>query len=282
MREYTPSRTAFRVALRRAAHQLIDHPKVFDDPLAVSILGPDAATELASEVALNEHPFSRALRAFLAVRSRYAEDQLAMAVQRGVRQYVVLGAGLDTFAFRNRFAEEGLRVFEVDHPSTQEWKRERLRAAGIPVPPNAFFVAVDFERQSLAEALPAAGFRTDAAGFCSWLGVVPYLTESAFAATIAYIAAMPPESGVAFDYAADRSTLSPEGQAALDVLAARVARAGEPFQLFFKPGELTDRLRRAGFREIEDLGGAEINARYSLDNGSGLRIRSGRLVSARV
>jgi methyltransferase (TIGR00027 family) len=127
-----PSRTAYRVALRRAVHQLIDNPKVFDDPLAIPIVGNDSASTAAQE----ERLATRSLRAFIAVRSRYAEEQLAIAVQDGVRQYVVLGAGLDTFAYRDSYP--GLRVFEVDHPTTQQWKRERLQAAGIPIRPRLF------------------------------------------------------------------------------------------------------------------------------------------------
>lgn len=153
MHENGASRTAIRVAARRAAHRILDRPPVFEDPLALAVVGAEAAAKAASETS----PAS--LRAFLAARSRFAEDELARAVERGVRQYVVLGAGLDTLAYRNPHAALGLRVFEVDHPATQEWKRGRLRAAGIEIPGETVFVAVDFERQSLAEALPSAGFR---------------------------------------------------------------------------------------------------------------------------
>src|SRR5271167_3788406 len=144
MRAAKPSRTAQRVAIRRAAHQLLDDPKVFDDPLAVALA--DGESERPPDA---QQPYSRALRAFIAVRSRYAEDQLGRAVERGVRQYVVLGAGLDTFAYRNPFRSAGLHVFEVDHPATQEWKREQLREAGIAIPGEMKFAAVDFETQAL-------------------------------------------------------------------------------------------------------------------------------------
>src|SRR5580704_4643658 len=154
MRSDAPSRTAQRVAMRRAAHQLLDNPIVFEDPLAVAIAEGDP--EPSADAPL---PYSRALRAFLVVRSRYGEDQLARAVARGVRQYVVLGAGLDTFAYRNPFQSSGLHVFEVDHPATQAWKREQLRSAGIAVPQSLTFVPVDFERQVLPDELRQAGFR---------------------------------------------------------------------------------------------------------------------------
>jgi methyltransferase (TIGR00027 family) len=172
----------------------------------------------------------------MAVRSRYAEDSLALAVERGVRQYIVLGAGLDTFAYRNFYAEVGLRVLEVDHPATQAWKRGLLTAAGIPIPPQLAFAPIDFERQTLRDGLPSAGFDAAAPAFFSWLGVTPYLTREAFTATLQFVLSMPPGSGVAFDYAVVRSSLNPREQMAMDALSARVAAAGEPFQLFLDPG----------------------------------------------
>src|SRR5580698_9525375 len=201
MQEGKFSRTARRVAIRRAAHQLLDHPRVQDDPLALRIIGTEAAEELRSNPK-EHHAFSRAFRAFMAARSRYAEDELATAVAHGVRQYVVLGAGLDTFAYRNPHA--GLRVFEVDHPATQLWKREQLQAAGISIPPSLTFIPIDFERQTLADGLGQAGFKRDAAAFFSWLGVTPYLTREACTTTLSFIGKMPADSAVVFDFAVDR------------------------------------------------------------------------------
>src|SRR5271163_1639382 len=174
MQEGKFSRTARRVAIRRAAHQLLDHPMVLDDPLALRIIGSEAAESLRSNPK-EDHGFARAFRAFMAARSRYAEDELACAVEHEVRQYVVLGAGLDTFAYRNPHL--GLRIFEVDHPATQAWKREQLQAARIAIPTSLTFVPIDFERQTLAAGLEQAGFDAGAAAFFSWLGVTPYLTR---------------------------------------------------------------------------------------------------------
>jgi methyltransferase (TIGR00027 family) len=170
------SRTAHRVAIRRAAHQLFDQPKVLDDPLAVPIIGAEAAEKLCASPRERKHPFARAFRAFMVARSRYAEDQLAKAVEQDVAQYVVLGAGLDTFACRNPDSTN-LRVFEVDHPATQAWKLERLQAAGIAIPQSLKFVPVDFERQTLAAGLEQGGFDSGSPAFFSWLGVTPYLTR---------------------------------------------------------------------------------------------------------
>jgi methyltransferase (TIGR00027 family) len=174
--------------------------------------------------------------------------------------------------------------FEVDHPATQQWKRGRLRSAGIEIPAETVFVAVNFERQSLADALPSAGFRAGEPAFFSWLGVVPYLTEGAFLATMSFIAGLPPASGVVFDYAVPKHALGPREQVALDALASRVAAAGEPFQLFFEPAALSAQVRRLGFRHLEDLDAAEINSRYFRGRADGLSIRgrAGRLLSARV
>src|SRR5882762_1319056 len=167
MQEGTFSRTAERVAIRRAAHQLLDQPRVLDDPLALRIIGSEAEEALRSNPK-EDHSFSRAFRAFMAARSRYTEDELANAFAHGVRQYVVLGAGLDTFAYRN--PHPGLRVFEVDHPATQAWKREQLQAAAIAIPASLTFVPVDFERQTLADGLAQCGFNPSGAAFFSWLG----------------------------------------------------------------------------------------------------------------
>jgi methyltransferase (TIGR00027 family) len=266
------SRTARRVAIRRAAHQLLDRPRVLDDPLALLIIGTDAAEELRSNPK-EGHAFSRAFRAFMAARSRYAEDELSRAVAHGVRQYVVLGAGLDTFAYRN--PHPGLRVFEVDHPATQIWKREQLQAAGIAIPPSLIFVPVDFEQQTLADGLGQSGFKAETAAFFSWLGVTPYLTREACMATLGFIAKMPVGSGVVFDFAVDRSLLKWGQRMALDALSRRVARYGEPFQLFFDPGKLRDELNGMGFSRTELLQGEQINARYFKDREDGLLVRGG-------
>jgi methyltransferase (TIGR00027 family) len=272
MQEGTFSKTAHRVAIRRAAHQLLDEPRVLDDPLALRIIGPEAEEALRSNPK-EGHAFSRAFRAFMAARSRFAEDELARAVGHGVAQYVVLGAGLDTFAYRN--PHSGLRVFEVDHPATQAWKREQLRAAGIAIPESLTFVPVDFERQTLADGLEQLGFNTNAAAFFSWLGVTPYLTREACMITFSFIARMPAQSGVVFDFAIDPALLNAGQRQARDALSKRVAAAGEPFQLFFDPEALQDELKHLGFHRTEFLQGKELNARYFKDRKDGLLVRGG-------
>ncbi|HEX4961569.1 MAG TPA: SAM-dependent methyltransferase [Thermoanaerobaculia bacterium] len=282
MDEDRPSATSYRVAVRRAAHQILDDPRVFEDPLALAILGAERGAVLRSNLDREETRASRVLRAFIAVRSRYAEDELARAFRSGVRQAVILGAGLDTFAYRNPFPE--LRTFEVDHPATQAWKRRRLAEAQIPVPESLTFVPVDFERQTLATELVRAGFETSRAAFFSWLGVTPYLTEGAILATLGFIASLPSGSGVVFDYAVPPDSLSFWHRRAYDALASRVAAHGEPFRTFFDPPALAEQLGQLGFGYVEDLGTEEINERYFQDRSDGLRVAGemGRLLAARV
>ena len=280
MEEAIPSRTALRVALRRAAHQLYDSPLVFEDPLAVAILGDAYAEELRRTPVRADRPFSTALRAHIVARSRYAEDSLHRAVAAGVRQCVLLGAGLDTFAYRNPWPR--LHVFEVDHPASQRWKRELLEASHIAIPENLTYVSVDFERQSLSERLVESGFDRSAPAFFAWLGVVPYLTLKAFRSTVELMASQPAGSGVVLDYGLPRAALPPQERLAHDSLASRVQLAGEPFQLFFTPEEIAAEL--CAFRTLEDIGSAEINARYFSERDDQLRLlgSGGRLLSAWV
>ena len=277
-----PSRTALRVAMRRAAHQLYDAPPlVFTDPFAVRILGAHAAEVDRTpglDPANKPRPYSVALRAFLVARSRYAEDLLAQALANGITQYVILGAGLDTFALRNPHPH--LRVFEVDHPATQAWKQDLLRETSLPTPTALTFVPVDFERQSLPAQLLAAGFDSKQPTFFSWLGVVPYLTLEAFRATLSFVAAQPAGSCLVFDYGQPRSALPFLEKLAFDSLASRVQLAGESFQLFFTPQEIAVEL--TVFSNLEDLGSAELNARYFANRTDKLRCmgNAGRIVSA--
>ncbi len=280
MREGTPSRTALRVATHRAAHQLLDDPRVLDDPIALRVLGADRAAQLRADgQAYERSPLDRYLRAFMAARSRFAEDTLAASYARGVRQYVLLGAGLDTFAYRNPHA--GLRVFEVDHPDTQAWKRWRLDRGAVAVPDTVTYAPVDFERQTLADGLAAAGFDRRAPACFAMLGVVPYLTLDALESTWGFVASGARGSGIVFDYSLPPELMSAAQRAVVDAMAARVAKAGEPWKAFFTPGDLRRRLESLGFTGFEDLDGDAINARYFANRGDGLRVGgAARLMAA--
>lgn len=275
MKEHRPSTTAQSVALRRAAHQLLDDPKVFDDPVAIRILGDESASALQADPRQFETaPLSSYLRAFVAARSRYAEDELSVAVRRGVRQYVILGAGLDTFAYRHPYPQEMLQVFEVDHPATQAWKRARLEEVGIAVPGSLTLAPVDFERQTLEEGLRDAGYDPAKGTFFSWLGVTEYLTAEAVMDTLRFVASAPVGSGIVFDYMISPSLLTPAQRSRFDELARRVASAGEPWKSFFEPGLLTRDLRLMGFEFIRDQGPEDINTRYFQNRKDGLRVGS--------
>ncbi|HUO33839.1 MAG TPA: class I SAM-dependent methyltransferase [Candidatus Acidoferrum sp.] len=284
MKEGKPSATAYRVAVRRAAHQIFDHPRVLEDPIALPILGPDAEKRVREAESGSRGFASRYSRAFMAARSRFAEDELARAVKRGVSQYVILGAGLDTFSYRNPYAASALRVFEVDFPATQAWKRARLAAAGIAEPESLTFAPIDFETQSLADGLVPAGFDSGKAAFFSWLGVTMYLTHEAMRTTLSFIASLPASSGVVFDYGVPREALSWYGRFVFDWMSRRVARVGEPFRLFFEPGALAAELRQLGFSSIEDVSAKELNERYFANRSDKLEVkgRLGRLMNARV
>jgi len=271
-----PSRTARGAAAHRAAHQILEQGRIFFDPLALRILGEDAGT-IAREA--EQRPSGRALRIFIAARTRFAEDALAAAIERGVRQVVVLGAGLDTYAYRSRLPD-GVRIFEVDHPATQAWKRQRLREAEIPIPGSLTFAPIDFERQTLGEGLAAAGFDVGLRSFFTWLGVVPYLSEDAVWATLRFIASLRNGAHVVFDYSDPPEALSGEARASHDERAARVAGLGEAWKSYFEADELRAKLMGIGFSEVEDLGPREIAARYFPKRVSGAPEKGGHILRA--
>jgi methyltransferase (TIGR00027 family) len=276
-----PSRTAWRVAMLRAAHQLLDEPIVLNDPIALPILGPQAEAELREDPFLYNDPASRGLRAAVVVRSRFAEDELARAVATGVQQYVVLGAGLDTFAYRNPHKAAGLRVFEVDHLSTQQWKRSCLKDAGIPLPEDLSFAPVDFEHGTLAQGLTEAGFRTDLPACFSWLGVTMYLTEAAILESLGFVASLPKLSSISFDYRVPPSMLDPIQQAIGELMAQRAAEVGEPWISAFEPILLRQQVLKLGFSEAETCEPDALNRRYLYRRKDGLRT-GGRVMCARV
>lgn len=251
-----PSRTAFGAARLRAAHQVLEGGSIFSDPLALRIIGADARS-LGSDADAT----TAGLRRFIAARSHFAEDSLAAARAAGTRQLVVLGAGLDTYAYRNPAPD--LRVFEVDHPATQAWKRQLLADAAIAIPESLTFVPVDFERDSLAQALRDAGFDESRRGFFTWLGVVPYLSRPALAATLRYLAGLPGGAEMVFDYTnPPASVADPARRAALAAVNDSVAAMGEVVRSEFESETLHAELGALGFATIEDLGPAQIATRF--------------------
>lgn len=264
MHETEPSKTAVAAAAYRALHQLLDGGRIFADPLAFRILGAAYALMLKvqAKTHLEQLETHRGMRLFVAARSAVAEAHLKAGVEsRGVRQLVVLGAGLDTFAYRNPF-DGALQVFEVDHPATQAWKRRRLAEAEIGVPASLTFAPVDFEKDKLLDVLTASGFDPGQRTFFAWLGVAPYLTHEAIGATLALIGGLPGGAEVVFDYSDPPATLAPDARAAQAERAERVASIGEPFLTHFEPADLHAELTALGLSEIDDLGPQALMTRY--------------------
>jgi methyltransferase (TIGR00027 family) len=269
MRDGQPSLTARGAAVYRAIHQKHEGGAIFRDPFAEKILDAETRATL-DEIAAD--PSRRGIRLFIASRSRFSEEALAACVGRGARQVVVLGAGLDTFALRNPWPD--VRVFEVDFPATQAWKRERLREAGLAVPDTLTFAPVDFEHESLTEGLARAGFRRDQPAFFQWLGVTPYLTRETISSTLDFIASIP-ASAVVFDYTKPFQSYIPEQRARLMTMAENAEARGEPWLSFFDPPELADILRSKGFTDVEDAGFAALVSRFSSELGKGLQPGTG-------
>ena len=258
MKPNQPSRTALMIARQRAAHQVLDHGSILEDPFALKILREDEKDVLQFA---NQHPLASIGRLFTAARSRIAEDALSRAVERGVRQIVILGAGLDTFALRNPHGAGEIRIYEVDHPATQAVKRERLAEAQIALPPSLIFVPVDFEQDEVGEKLVAAGFQQNAPAFFTWLGVVPYLTEDAIDRTLDYISSIQ-NSEVVFDYMEPAEAFSEELRQIEKARADQLEKLGERSATRFEPDGVAAVLRSHGFCDLEDIDFQEIASRF--------------------
>jgi methyltransferase (TIGR00027 family) len=258
MKPNEPSRTALIVARQRAAHQVLDHGSILYDPFAMKILREDEKDVLQFA---NQHPLASIGRLLTTARSRIAEDALSRAVETGIEQVVILGAGLDTFALRNPHGAQQIRIYEVDHPATQAWKCQRLAEAQIALPPWLILVPVDFERDDLGEKLVAAGFQQNSPAFFTWLGVVPYLTQDAISGTLDYMSSIP-NSEVVFDYMESAEASSKElGQLETE-RTEQLEKIGERWVSRFEPAGIAALLRSHGFCAIEDINFQEIASRF--------------------
>jgi methyltransferase (TIGR00027 family) len=280
----SPSLTAHRVAIMRAAHQIFDNPRVFEDPIALNIIGTKGVSDIRSEKQKFESRIHKYLRAIVVARSRFVEDELSVAIKRGIRQYVILGAGLDTFAYRNPHPPIDLRVFEVDFPSTQEWKRRQLDAAKIFIPESLVFTPIDFENQLLADQLRKVGFRTDEPSFFSCLGVTMYLGRETMINTMKHISSSTsPGSEIIFDYVIPPSSQRFLLRLVFRLLSNKVRSFGEPWKTFYDPNSLIRDVKAMGFTQVEDIGPDEINARFFNDRADKLMVGTlGHLMKAQV
>ena len=273
MTERHPSNTAFRAAILRAVHQLIDEePKILNDPIALRLL--DAST--VDHVHLNPDKFRtprmKALRSHIVMRSRYTEDHLAEAVHNGVQQYLILGAGLDTFPYRQPHWAGALRIFEIDHSASQSSKRERLAMAGIEAPSNVELIALDFETTSLRDCLSKSSFDFGKPAFLSWLGVTMYLSTDAIDAVFRFVSSLPKSSEIVFTFASPASTVNENGSEPLiAAFTAFAAAHGEPWRTSFEPNDLAHKLHGLDFSTVSFLSASEADTRYFRGRHDGLQ-----------
>lgn len=247
MEQKAPSQTAYAVARMRAGHQVLDGGQILSDPYACLILG-EKPEDLAASLALE--PDSTISRTYMATRSRIGEDWLHAAYRRGVRQAVILGAGFDTFGLRNPYPD--LAVFEVDHPSTQNWKRQRLAESGVKIPELLAFVPADLSANDLLAAFKGSAFKADEPAFFLWLGVVPYLSRDAVFKTLTSIARNP-GAEVVFDYSEPLENYPAKIRPFIEEMRQKVAALGEPWLSYFDPEQLSADLQKLGYQEVEDL-----------------------------
>lgn len=257
-----PSRTAVLTAVARAVHREEPQPWVIDDYLALGLAGQEGLALRERLRAELPRDFLLAFGRWMCVRARFPEDVVEQAAAGGVRQYVILGAGLDSFAYRRHDLLARLRVFEVDHPATQRWKRRRLAELGVDSPAGLVFAPVDFERQTLREGLAAAGFDFGQLAIFSWVGVTMYLTLDAINATLATMAGCPVGTQVVLTYNQPPAALAGTTGQIAAAFAGIAAEMGEPFVSRFLPGQIDHLLREHGFGEIADFGPDEARATY--------------------
>jgi methyltransferase (TIGR00027 family) len=263
MSQREASRTALATAYLRAAHQIFDaKPLILEDPVAVQLLGEGAEQRIREAAERYQTPEALALRSHVVLRSRFTEDRLSAAAQRGVSQYVIVGAGFDTFALRQPHWASSLKVIEVDHINSQVAKRARIAEAGITIPANVVFADIDFEQESLRDGLLRNGVTISKATLFSWLGVTMYLTEAAIDATLKSMATFPEGSEAVLTFLqppVDGPQTSPSGPSRL---AQLVADSGEPFVSYFDEAMLEEKLLASGFSSVEFLTPDMASARY--------------------
>jgi methyltransferase (TIGR00027 family) len=277
MKERQRSRTAEAAAAARARHLLRDDPVVFADPFAIHLTSRPWRI-ICKNRFLNWIVFRHLLAAMhpvqaqILARSRYAEDQLEKSMLAGMDQYVVVGAGLDSFALRHTDLATTLKIYELDHPASQRSKRDRLAGLGIDLPANLELLPVDFERETVADALARSSYTRDRPAFYSWLGTIHYLTRDAVFRTLTSIASFAAaRSEIVFDYRTPSDSVDATDLPVRDALDRFAARRGEPFLTSFDPLTFPREVCDMGFELVENLSGREQQARYFQGRKDGLR-----------
>lgn len=275
------SATAAGVAVARGVHRSCDQrPWVLDDPFAFRLVGPQWAEIQASGEAVLPGAAVRQSRASIVARSRYAEDRL---ISGGYRQYVILGAGLDSFAWRRADLIGWLRLFEVDRPASQAWKLARIAELGLPIRDAHVFTAVDFEAESLRDGLTGAGLDWSEPAFFSWLGVAVYLTPDAIDATLRSVGGCGPGSEIVLSYDASDPFLDDAAREMVEIETRLVATSGEPYATRMSPDQAESLIEGAGLEVVEHLTPRALYERYFAGRSDGLRPSAAeRLIAART
>jgi methyltransferase (TIGR00027 family) len=276
-----PSRTAVGAAIARAMHLDDPGPKVLEDRLARSLVG-DAVPEQVEELMAKEPSVQHSYALQFVVRARYVEDMVERAVGEGVGQYVILGAGLDSFAYRRIDLLDRLRVYEVDHPASQAWKRARLHEVGVEIPDGVVFVPIDFERETLIDVLGAAGFDLTAPAALSWVAVAPYLTRPAIEATLKAVASLPAGTRMVMTYVVPPDILDEVAQRGFHWTAKRTADMGEPLVSLFTPAELEELVLGLGFSHVDHFEAADAKRTYLSGRPDAMLANIERFVTATV
>jgi methyltransferase (TIGR00027 family) len=265
-----PDATAIRVALWRALHlEVDDAPHVFTDDVALRLARPESDWRSRGDMSPDA---TAAFRASIVARARFVDDLVCARAGTGVDQYVILGAGLDTFAQRHAELAETLRIYEVDQPATQAWKRDRLHAEGLSSPAGPRFVAIDFEGgESWWDGLLANGFDPSRTTVVSSTGVSMYLTRAATEATVAQLAALGPGSSMAMTFMLPLDLVAASERELQARVEAAARASGTPFLSHYAPADMVDMCRAAGFSEVRHVGPDELIARYFAGRGDGLR-----------
>ena len=256
-------------AVGRGQHRLMHRPPwVLDDPFALILVGPEWPALMEFIRSTFRGPVIEEVMAFAVARSRYAEDRFE---QGAFEQCVILGAGLDSFAWRHPDLLASSRVFEVDHPASQLWKQERVAALGLPQSDHHLFVPVDFERDSLSDALTEKGFEWSRPAFFSWLGVTAYLTADSIEATLRSLALGAPGTEIVLSYALTDPYLDEIGTEFRDTFRAIAAAGGEPVETRLAPRDAEALIERCGFSVAEHLSREDLEGRYFAGRSDGLR-----------
>ncbi|MBN9494420.1 class I SAM-dependent methyltransferase [bacterium] len=273
-RQAEPDNTAVRTALWRALHVRVDAPPyVLEDEVGLRLAAPEDGWERRGDM---EPEGTKFFRASIVARGRFVEDLVAEQMQRGVGQYVILGAGLDTFAQRQPELASRLQVFEVDQPGTQAWKRQRLIELGYGVPERLHLVPVNFEmNQSWRDALVAAGFDAGRPAVVASAGVSMYLTREAISATLAEVASLAPGSTLLMTFLLPFDQMAPDVQPGFAIAQRGAQASGTPFVSFFEPDEMVALALEAGFKDARHVSARELNARYFGSRGDGFRVVMG-------